>query len=234
VPHRLGERRGVSGRPGKPELELRLDERDRIGGERDLHAVELWNRGCQAEVRDIEGDDLDDVRDDAGVEVTEVRRFEVDDARVLAERPEQLTVSRIDGVDAACARGEEDAGEAPGCRAHVERDTVADLDSEGGERSKQLRLAAQLLPVPEDDRRSLGDERRGVREQPPADENASLANDLLGIPDVRVGPHELVPQLAQAPTALATQDRLLSDAWSGTGVVGGARARRAQRLSVRG
>ena len=100
VRERLREQLPLARRRGKPQLEHRLHERDQLGLSGDRHALELGHGADEREVRDVDRDDLDGLGEERRVELAEVRPLEVDDARVLPERPEELSVAGVDGVDA--------------------------------------------------------------------------------------------------------------------------------------
>ena len=90
------------------------------------------DRGSQCEVRDVDGHHLDRIGDEAGVEGGDVGGLEVDDARILAQRSEQLTEPRVDRVHARGARLEQDPSEATGRRAEVEADPPGHAHVEPG------------------------------------------------------------------------------------------------------
>ena len=116
---RCTEQRLVVGRRGEAELELRLDEPNCVCVRGELHGLELRDRVGEGQVRQVERDDLDRVGNRLDVQLGEVDALEVDDARVLAQRAEQLPVSGVDRVYAPCSGLQQHAGEAPGCGADV-------------------------------------------------------------------------------------------------------------------
>lgn len=108
------------------ELELWLDERDELGVGSEREGLELWHRDCERRVRDVDRDELDEIRDELARQRAEVGRLEVCDARILAQRAEQLAVAGVDRVDAARAVLEQNAREAASGGADVDRDAIDD------------------------------------------------------------------------------------------------------------
>jgi hypothetical protein len=87
-------------RRGKAELELGLYERNCVGICGALQRLELRDRVREGQVRQVERDDLDRVRNDLDVQLGEIDALEVDHARVLAQLAEQLPVPGVNRVHA--------------------------------------------------------------------------------------------------------------------------------------
>ena len=139
------EQRFVVGRRGKAELELRLHERNCVHVRGQSQRLELRGRVRESQIRQVERDDLDRVGNRLDVQLGEVDALEIDYARVLPKRAEQLPVPCVDRVHAPCFGVQQHEGEAA-CRGpDVERDSAGDGDVEGSERGLQLRLAAERL-----------------------------------------------------------------------------------------
>jgi len=99
--------------------------------------------------------------------------LEIDDARILTERAEELAVPGVDGVDAPHAGGEEGTREATRSGAEIESDATADTNVETRERGAQLGLAAQWFRIPHDDGRVRADQRAGVGDDASVDQHAA-------------------------------------------------------------
>jgi hypothetical protein len=132
-------------RRGKAELELGLYERNCVGICGALQRLELRDRVREGQVRQVERDDLDRVRNDLDVQLGEIDALEVDHARVLAQLAEQLPVPGVNRVHAPRPGVQQHAGEAPCCGPDIECDSVGHGDVEGSERGLQLGLAAERL-----------------------------------------------------------------------------------------
>lgn len=105
------------------------------------------------------------------IELGDVRRLQVDDSRVLAQRAAELAVADVDGVDPARAGLEEDAREAARCCAEVERNPAADDHGEHLERRAQLCFPAKRRFTRDDDRGALPDQRGRVRHDATVDDD---------------------------------------------------------------
>jgi hypothetical protein len=169
----------VRRRPREPELEHRLDEREQVCAGRQLHAVELWNGASEREVGDVDGHDPDRLGNEAAVEVRDIRRLQVDDSLVLTERAEQLSVTCVDGVDAAGAGSEQCLREPARGGADVEGDLSGDLEAKRLQRGAQFELAAEEPRLEEPDRRAPSNERRGFADGQTVDEDTSLQDECL-------------------------------------------------------
>ena len=176
------------------ELELRLDEREQacVACQRD--PVELRDGLREREVREVDRDDVDRLRDELRSKVRDIRSLQVDDARILSQRPEQLAEADVDRVDTPRTLVQEHLREPAGCGAEIERDRVAERRRERLDRRPELHLAAQRLLLDDRYGRVLGDERGGVPHGDPADRDAPAENRFLGVRDVRVSSAERVEQ----------------------------------------
>jgi hypothetical protein len=210
---RVGQGRSVLRRPGEPELELWLDERNGRGIGRELDRAELRDGVRDRQVREVDRHDVDRVRHELARELAEVRPLEVDDPLVEAQRAEQLPVPRIDGIDTLRARVEQHTREPARGGADVEGYAPIDVQRERSESCAQLRFATQDDVEANDDRYARADERRRIRAHDPIDRDLARANASLGIVEVWMRPRELVDERAQARPGLA-QRCLLSVAWS--------------------
>ena len=115
---------------GLAELELWLDERDRMGAVGDPNGLKLRDGVAQSEIGEVKGDDIDHLGDEICVQLAEVRRFKVHYPGILAKRAQQLSVPCIDRVNPADAGMEKNAGEASGGGTDVERHAIVDIDRE--------------------------------------------------------------------------------------------------------
>lgn len=140
---------------------------------------------------------------------SQVDALEIDDAVVLPERPEELAMTGVYGVDTRSAGLEQHAGEAAGRSADVEREAPAHRHVERGERGAQLRLAAKRTLHPDDDRGPHGYERGGVGDDAAVHEDSALGDQPLGPIEVWMRPRELGVEPAQATTGLPAQGLLL-------------------------
>jgi hypothetical protein len=142
------QRRFVRRRRAELELEHGLHQGDEVAPFGQRHQVELGDGVGQRQVGEVEGHHVDRVRDELGCQGPEVGAFEVHDARVLAERPQQLPVPGLDRVDPARAVLEQHAREAAGRRPRVEGHAVVDDDPEGGQGGAELGLTAHGVLAP--------------------------------------------------------------------------------------
>src|SRR5438132_3700063 len=101
-------------RTGERELELRLHQRDQVRMCVEVDPVELRKRVGEREVGEVDGDEVDRLRHEPARQLAEVRALEVHDARIGAQRAEELAVTRVDGVHAGRSPLEQDRGEAAG------------------------------------------------------------------------------------------------------------------------
>ena len=76
-------------------------------------------------------------------ERADVRSFERNDARVIAQRRMQLAAPDIDRIDPPCAALEQRLGETAGRSADIEADALRGIDRAGVERSRKLHPAAR-------------------------------------------------------------------------------------------
>ena len=204
------EQRFVVGRRGQAELELGLHEGDRVrvGGE--SQRLELRDRVRQGQVRQVQRDDLDRIRDDLDVQLGEIDALEVDHARVLAKRAEQLPVPGVDRVHPPRACLQQHPGEAP-CRcSDIQGGSAGHDEVEGSERGLELRLAAEGLGTAYRDRGADRHERGCVRHDSALDDYRASRDRLFGIGDGWVCAHELLAEPAQRHTAFPGHVGLLS------------------------
>jgi hypothetical protein len=204
------EQRFVVGRRGEAELELGLHECNRVCVRGELHCVELRDRVREAQVRQVDGDDIDRIRNDLAVQLGEIDALEVDDAGGLAQRAEQLPVPGVDGVHAPRPCVQQHAGEPSGRGPGIERDSAGHGDVERIERGLQLRLAAERLVSSERDRRARTDERGSIGHDSAVDDDRASRDRRIGIGDGWVCAHELVAEPAQRHTAFPGHVGLLS------------------------
>jgi hypothetical protein len=139
------EERFVVGRRGEAELELRLHERNCVHVRGQSQRLELRGRVREGQIRQVERDDLDRVGNRLDVQLGEIDALEVDDARILAKRAEQLPVPGVHRVHAPRPGLQQHEGEALGCGPDVECDSAGHDDVEGSECGLELRLAAERL-----------------------------------------------------------------------------------------
>ena len=209
--NRGAEQKWVVRRTRPAQLELRLDERDRLRVRGKLNLLELRYGLDEREVGDVDRDDVDRFGDHCERQVAEVRALEVHHSRIATERTEQLAVSGVDGVDTEGSGPEEDLREASGGRADIERNDAANLDAEGIERRLELAPTAQRSLPANSDRSARAHEGIRIRSHEPVDDDLTRADPRLGIVEVGMRPRKLVHESAQTPSGLA-QRCLLSDA----------------------
>ena len=218
----------------KAEIELGLYERHRVCVLGELHCLQLRDRVREGQVRQVERDDLDGVGNRLDVQLGEVDPLEVDDARLLAKRPEQLPVPGVDRVHAPRPCLQQHAGEAA-CRGPgVECDSAGHGDGEGVECGLELRLATKGLSSSERDRGACTYERGSVRHDSAVDDDRPSGDRRVGIIDGWVCARQLVAEPAQLHTAFPGHGGLLSS----LGLLakrrsGGARARSGRPVDVR-
>jgi hypothetical protein len=102
----------------------------------------LRHGASDREVREVDRRHLNRLRHLGTCQLAEVDSLEVDDAAIPAERPDQLAVAGVHGVDAPGSFVEKHTREATRGGAEVERDTVTDGDGERFERRSELRFAS--------------------------------------------------------------------------------------------
>ena len=109
-------------------------------------------------------------------------------------------MSGVDGVDPRGTRLEQDAGEAAGRRAEVERDATGGLHGEAPEGRAQLRRTARRPPVDDADRVAAGHEGGRIRDREAVDEHPSLGDQAHGLRQGRKPAAQLADQgLTQLP-----------------------------------
>lgn len=204
------EQRLVVRRCSKAELELGLYEGHRVCVRGESHRLELRDRVREGQARQVERDDVDRVGNRLDVQLGEVDALEVDDARLLAQRAEQLPVPGVDRVHAPRPGLQQDAGEAARRGPDVERDSAGDGDVEGVERGLELRLAAKGLSTWEGYRRAYSYERGTVCHDSAVDRNRASGDLRVGIVDGWVCARQLVAEPAQGHTAFPGHVGLLS------------------------
>ena len=86
--YRLRQLCALAWRFRQAELELGLDERDRVSAVGYPKGPKLRNRLTQREIGEVQSEKVNHVCDEITVQLGEVRGFQVDDSWVLAQRPQ--------------------------------------------------------------------------------------------------------------------------------------------------
>jgi hypothetical protein len=193
----------------EPELVLGLDQGDEVGITRTRHGLELRRGAGHRQVRQVHRHDLDEVGHHVRPEDAEIRALQRDDARILAQRAQQLAVPCIDGIDARGPGLEQHAGEPARRSAHVEGDAAGDGYRHRAQRVAQLRLAAQCHRALHGEGRARRHQRRRVAVRDAVDQHDAGHDGELRILEVRKSPRQLAHERAQ-PGALAGHEVLLS------------------------
>ena len=123
-------------------LELRLHQQHELGiggGERE----QVGRDGPQRDEREVGDAQVGRRIDRARLELAHVRALHHRDARVVAQRPRELTAADVDRDDVRGAVPQQAVGEAARRRADVDRAGAGDVDRERGERARELRAAAR-------------------------------------------------------------------------------------------
>ena len=110
--------------------------------------------------------------------------LEIDDARILTERAEELAVPGVDDVDSAHTGGEQGAREAARSGAEIESHATSDANVESRECRAQLCLAAQDFRIPYHDGRLRADQRARVGDDASVDQHAAGEDRRQWILDV--------------------------------------------------
>src|SRR5437868_3231589 len=130
------------------DLELRLDESDdRFAGRWLEQVADAGQDEAERDERDVDHGEVARLGDERRVHGAGVLALEDDDARILADRPRELAVADIDGVDPRGAAAEQDVREAAGRGADVERDGAGGIDREVVQALDQLEGAARDVGV---------------------------------------------------------------------------------------
>jgi hypothetical protein len=143
---------GVRWWPRESQLVHWFDEGDQVCPTRDTDPLQLRHGLGERQIGDVDGYDADRVDDQAFGQVTEIRRFEIDDARVLPKMPPELPKAGVHRVDAARTGIDQGLGESARRGPDVERDAVADVDCEDAQRGLELQRSPQPTRFRDDNR----------------------------------------------------------------------------------
>ncbi len=181
-----------------PHLELGLDQRDepRLGPRQGEGSGQDEGERDEARIAD---DEIDGLGDLLGRQVAGIGALEHDDPRIVAQRPGQLAVADIHGVDPGSTTPQQDLREAAGRGADVDRDGARGIDPETVEPGQELQGSARdpVGAAPYLQRQIVGHGLPGLVEPTLAREDTAGEHERLGFRP-RLGEAAIEEELIEA------------------------------------
>src|SRR5690349_15915038 len=107
--------------------------------------IQRWKYQCERDERDIDRGNLESKRELIGTQFAGVQAFERNHTRVLAQTPDKLVVTHVDGPNLLRSVLQEAIGEPASGRANVDTSLVLRIDFEIAQGGFQLQTSAACV-----------------------------------------------------------------------------------------